>query len=200
MINLLPPPIKSSYDYARRNVTLSHWIIAFLIALLGLLAIGTTGLIYMQHLADTYAAEINSSQNSLKLQKLAQTQTKAQDISNSLKLAVQVLSQEVLFSKLLQQLATVTPSNASLSSLTIGQTTGALDITAQTTNYAAATQLQANLTDPANRIFSKADLVSVTCGGTTQAATNTKYPCTVTIRALFAEHNPFLFINNGAKS
>jgi Tfp pilus assembly protein PilN len=192
MINLLPPAIKSGYDYASRNVLTLRWLIAFSIALVGLGAIGTTGFIYMQHLSKDYQSQINVKEASLKQQKLEETQQAAKDISSSLKLAVQVLSKEVLFSKLLKQLGSVTPSNVRLSTLNISETTGALDITATSTNYRAATQLQVNLADPANKIFSQADIVNISCASGHDVSS---YPCTVTIRALFAKDNPFLFIN-----
>lgn len=194
MINLLPPDIKSSYDYASRNVHALRWLIAFAIALVGLGAIATTGLIYMQHISKDYQSQIASKESSLKSQKLDETQKAAKDISNSLKLAVTVLGKEVLFSKLLTQLGSVIPSNARLSTLNISETTGALDISAITADYKTATQLQVNLADPANKIFSQADIISVSCASGTGVAV-TAYPCTVTIRALFAKNNPFLFIN-----
>lgn len=190
MINLLPPDIKSRYDYASRNVHALRWLVAFVIALVGLEAIGITGFMYMQHLGSNYKTQISAQEESLKVQRLEETQTAAKDISSSLKLAVSVLGKEVLFSELLKQLGTVTPANARLSALNISETTGALDITAVTSDYRAATQLQVNLADPANKIFSQADIVSINCSSKTAS-----YPCTVTIRALFAKDNPFLFIN-----
>jgi len=119
-------------------------------------------------------------------------QKQVTDISNNLKLAVQVLSQEILFSKLLKQLASVTPRNATLTNLSISDTQKGVDITAQTANYDAATQLQINLADPKNQIFAKADIITINCGSTV----GIRYPCTVNIRALFAANNPFLFIND----
>lgn len=192
MINLLPPDVKDSYNYASRNVYAIRWLIAFAIALIGLGAIGTTGLIYMQHLSSNNEAQISAKRQSLDEQKLTQTQQKAKDISNNLKLAVTVLGKEVLFSELLTQLSTVVPSNVRLTSLNISQTTGAIDITASSTSYDAATQLQVNLADPANKIFSKADILSIRCDSSENAGA---YPCSVTIKALFADDNPFLFIN-----
>lgn len=199
MINLLPPKIKSSYSYASRNVNALHWLIAFVIVLAGLGAIGVTGLVYMQHLSNNYQKQIEAKELSLQTQKLSETQKAAKDISSSLKLAVTVLGKEVLFSQLLKQLGSVVPSNSRLSAITINQTTGALDITATSTDYDAATQLQVNLNDPDNKIFSKADIVNVGCNSS--ADTKSAYPCTVAIRALFAKNNPFLFINaKGSKN
>ena len=163
MINLLPPELKSSYRYARRNVMLVRWVVVLAISLLGLFAISTGGLIYLRQINDSYTPQIAATQASLNRQKLSQTRAQVTGMTNSLKLATQVLSKEVLFSKLLTQLATVMPSNAILTDLTISQTQGALDISALATDYDAATQVQVNLADPNNKIFSGADLVNVTC-------------------------------------
>lgn len=201
MINLLPPELKSSYRYARRNVLLVRWVVVLAISLLGLFAISTGGLIYLRQINDSYAPQIAATQASLEQQKLSQTRIQVTDMTSSLKLATQVLSKEVLFSKLLTQLATVMPSNAILTDLTISQTQGALDISALATNYDAATQVQVNLADPNNKIFSSADIVNISCSSAPSTdSTTSRYPCKVTIRALLATNNPFLFINDSGKS
>jgi Tfp pilus assembly protein PilN len=192
MINLLPTEIKDSYRHARANVHLLRWLCAFVIALVGLGLIGTAGVVYLRHATGDYQQQVASQQASLKEQKLEATKAKAKDISSSIKLAVRVLGNEVLFSKLLQQLATVTPPNVRLSALSISQTNGSLNISAVSTTYAAGTQLQVNLADPANNIFDKADIISIGCSDDSKSA----YPCSVSIQALFAKNNPFLFIND----
>jgi Tfp pilus assembly protein PilN len=198
MINLLPSGIKNGYRYARRNVTLGHWLALFGAALIGLALITTVGLLTLQHSIVQYNNKIDASQKLFTQENFAGTQAEVRNISNSFKLVVKVLGQEVLFSQLIKQIAAAIPTNAKLTGLTINQTQGGIDITAVAANYATATQVQVNLADPANKIFSEADIVSVTCGGTN--ATDPRYPCTVNIRALFAKNNPFLFINSkGAK-
>jgi Tfp pilus assembly protein PilN len=198
MINLLPPILKESYTYARRNVVLRRWIFAFVIALVGLGGITTYGLATMQQSINNYNKQIASSEAFLKKEDFAGTQAKAESISSSFKLVVQVLGKEILFSQLINQIATTLPGNANLTGLNISQTAGALDVTATTTNYQTATQVQVNLADPANKIFTKADIVSIDCDPS--KAKNKAYPCTVNIRALFAADNPYLFINSkGAK-
>ncbi|MGC1176796.1 MAG: hypothetical protein WA843_01890, partial [Candidatus Saccharimonadales bacterium] len=141
-----------------------------------------------------YKDQIATNEALLRKEKFAGTQTQIQDISNSFKLAVKVLGQEVLFSQLLKQIGTAIPPNASLTGLTIAQTQGGIDIAAIATDYTTATQVQVNLADPANKIFTKADITSITCD--TANAQDPRYPCTVNIRALFAANNPFLFINS----
>jgi len=194
MINLLPPELKEAYRYAHRNVRLVRWTVACALSLVGLAVISTFGLIYIQQTSRAYDVQISSTKTSLHKQQLGATQAKVKDISSSLKLAVTVLSKELLFSKLLTQLAKITPSRAVLTDLNISQSQSSVDITALATDYNAATQLQANLADPANKLFAKADIVSIACGTN---ITTPLYPCNVTIRALFVQNNPYLFINDG---
>ena len=197
MINLLPPDLKSSYRYARHNRTLVRWIIlmgASLVVACGLVA---GGYLYLNQQINTTTRQIATSNAELDAENIGAVQKQVTTISGNLKLAVSVLSQEVLFSQLLKQLASVTPNNVILTNLSISQTVGGVDITAETANYQDATQLQVNLSDPKNQIFTKADIVSINCSA--QSATSGKYPCTATLRALFATNNPFLFINSGSK-
>jgi Tfp pilus assembly protein PilN len=194
MINLLPPDVKESYRYARRNVTLRKWLVLFVVALVGLIGIGTYGLLTLQSSTNTYQHQIADQKKLFEKEDFEGTQADVRDISSSFKLVVKVLGQEVLFSKLIKQIAAAIPSDAKLTGLNINQTKGGLDITASATNYSAATQVQVNLSDPNNKIFSKADIVSITCGGSN--ASDPHYPCTVNIRALFGSNNPYLFINS----
>ena len=197
MINLLPTDLKQEYLYARRNTSLRRWAFALLFGLVGVGLVTTGGLLYMQNSIDTYSRQVVQSEDSLKEQKLNETRKHSEDITNSLKLVVDVLSREVLFSKLLTQIAAVTPAQTSLTDLSINSVQGSLDITAVSSDYQSATQLQVNLQDPANKIFSKADIQNISCNPT---ATDPQHPCTVTLKALFATNNPFLFINKTSRS
>jgi Tfp pilus assembly protein PilN len=194
MINFLPPDLKDSYRYAHRNLNLLRWVILFSVGFVGLAIISGAGMMYLQRQTNAYALQNNITGATLKKQDQDKVQKEISEISGNLKLVVQVLSREILFSKLLTRLGAVTPSNAILTGISISQTTGGIDIAAKTADYHAATQLQVNLSDPANKIFSKADIVNIDCSDTT---TDPQYPCVVTIRALFSDNNPFLFINAG---
>lgn len=144
--------------------------------------------------------QIAETQAQLKVQKLEETQKRVQDISSSLKLVLQVLAKEVLFSKLLRQVGAAMPPNTVLMNLSINKLQGGIDLQAGATDFQAATQVQLNLADSQNKIFSKADIVGIQCNSASASTpVAAKYPCTVTVRAQFAQNNPFLFINNGAK-
>lgn len=195
MINLLPPDLKDSYRYGRRNVGLRRWVLLCLAAFVGLGILSTYGLLSLHQQTVNYNKQIADAQTTLQREKYSQVQTQVKDITNSFRLVVQVLSQEVLFSQLLTHIATITPANANLTGLNISGTQGAIDISAISTDYNTATQLQVNLADPANQIFNKADIVSINCSSSTN---DPRYPCSVNIRAQFAKNNPFLFINSKA--
>jgi Tfp pilus assembly protein PilN len=195
MINLLPPELKQDYRYARLNHRLVHWLTAFVLAIGGVVIITGAGLFIMSNSIDSYKTRIANTQGQLASQHFTDVQKQVTDISNNLRLMVKVLSKEILFSKLLARLGQVTPPGVVLTNLSISQTESAIDITAQTTNYNAATQLQINLAAASNQIFSKADIVNITCQTGTQV-TNPAYPCTATIRAQLTSNNPFLFINS----
>jgi hypothetical protein len=196
MINLLPQELKQEYRYARHNRQLVHWSVAFLLAIVGVAVITGAGLVIMNNSVSSYNKKVAVMKSRLVNEDNSGVERQVSNISNNLKLMVNVLSKEVLFSKLLEQLGTITPSNVILTGLSISQSDSAIDITAQTTNYNAATQLQVNLAAPSNQIFTTADIVSIVCASDPATATYPNYPCTATLRAQFTNNNPFLFINS----
>lgn len=194
MINLLPPELKEQYIYGRRNVSLRRWAIALTTGLVGVALITLGGMLLMQKSITNYQGQVSTAKASLKKQDLNGTRTHAKSITDSIKLATTVLSQEILFSKLLTQIANVIPPNTNLTDLNIATDQSSIEVKAVAADYASATQLQLNLQDPANRIFSKADIQTITCTG----SQDPHYPCSVTIKALFSKNNPYLFINKGS--
>lgn len=192
MINLLPPEYKSELVYARKNTALKNWVIMSCIGVLGIVMIIAAGNFFISRSTVNSQAQVDKTREQLNAQKLEQTQAQVTDISDSIKLAIAVLGREILFSKLLSQIGTAMPNGSSLQSLTINSTQGGIDLTAAATTYQTATQVQVNLADPNNKIFEKADIVNVTC----DSAAKTAYPCTVSIRALFAKDNIFQYVTS----
>ncbi len=190
MINLLPPELKQAYRYGRINRHLIHWVFVFSAGIVGAAIITAFGYLYLNQTADNYKNQIATSNQQLAKQNLSTVQAQVKDISNNLSLVVQVLSKQVLFSELLQQLTKLMPADTNLTGLSISQAQGAIDITANAKNYSAATQIQVNLTSPNNQLFSKADIVSISCSGVTT------YPCSIALRALFSPNSSYMFINN----
>lgn len=196
MINLLPPDLKQAYHYARRNYHLSRWIVVLLTVLAGAAIITAAGWVYLNQTSKQYQSQITASQKNLDAQSYKQVESQIKEMSNNLKLSVQVLSKQILFSELLIHLGTIMPKDTKLSALNISQTEGGIDITAVAKTYASATQIQVNMSDSSNKLFSKVDLVSITC----DSSDTSDYPCKVSLRALFSNQNPFLFIHNTSRT
>ena len=204
MINLLPPEVKQEYTYARRSQKLRKWITAAMIGLVGVLLIIGFGFIAINKESQRYNTQISQSKQQLETKKLKDTKQQVEDMSTSLKLVVQVLSKQILFSELLQQIGNSMPRGSILTGLGINQVEGGIDLQARATNYQTATQVQINLSDPNNKIFDQADIIRVTCAEAStedeESELGSTYPCTINLRAQFSKDNSFLLINNADKT
>jgi Tfp pilus assembly protein PilN len=201
MINLLPPTLREANAYARKNTKLRRLAIT-LTSLLAVIAITFFGgLLFLKQTSNSLAKQVESTQQQLSIQDQANVKKEVDDLSSTLKLVVQVLSKQVLFSKLLKQVGSVMPQGSVLTALSINETAGGLDLQAKATDYQTATQVQVNLQDPKSLLFEKVDIVNVQCqaSGAATDATAARYPCTVQMRALFNKTNPFLFIGGNAQ-
>jgi Tfp pilus assembly protein PilN len=195
MINLLPPQIKNDVLYGRRNTVLVRWLIAIAVVAAGAVLIMAFGHLYLTQSAKTYTKQIEEGQERLRIQKLEETQARVSEISGSLKLVVQVLSREILFSKVLRQVGAAIPSGAVLTELTINKVEGGINLTFEAKDYQTGSQIVLNLQDPENKVFDKADIEEISCDAEIQA--NRTYLCQVSVRALFGDNSPYLFINEG---
>lgn len=198
MINLLPTSQKNAIIYARRNSKLLKASFALMAVTIGVLLILASGHFFIANATTKYEDRVKQTRTALDSQDLESTKKRIADLSNGLNLILKVLSREILFSKLLKQAGAVMPEGSVLSTIEISQLKGGIDLVANAKSYGSATQIQLNLQDPRNKLFEKVDIVSVSCGGST--TTDSKYPCTVTLRALFNDNNPYLFINSKSGS
>lgn len=195
MINLLPPAEKEVIMYARYNTQLRRWMLGVSVGLVGVALVVLGGQMILKQSVDSYQQAISSSKEQLQQQNQKETLEKVKGIQSSFKLVVDVLSREVLFSKLLPQVGRVMPNGTVLEGLSLNTDAGqtAFDITASARDFTSGSQIQVNLIDPANKLFEKADLVNVSCSA--KEGVPTAYPCQVTMRVLPAKANQFLLIN-----
>lgn len=192
MINLLPPDRADAIRYARQNTVLRAWMMGMAAAIIGLIIILVTGWFYIHSQAATLQKGIDITNQQLNDKNLAQVQSDAKEITGDIKVINQVLGSEVRFSDLIQAIGQDMPDGTILSSLKIGKVVGALDLTANSKDYQSAAQIAANLDDPKNGLFTKVDVISVTCGG--QEAPTT-YPCTAILKALFSDEVKTKFLS-----
>jgi Tfp pilus assembly protein PilN len=191
MINLLPTGTKEEMFYARRNTALLKWVMSLGVSLVGIVIIVVAGNILLQVSINNYSSETTKVQQQLQSQKIDETQKQIEEVSSNTKLATKVLSREVLFSKLLRQLGASLPTDTVLQQFQIEELGGGLTLQAAAADINAATQLQVNLADPRNKIFEKADIENISCNDEIPG----QYPCTIQLKALFADNNPFTLIS-----
>jgi Tfp pilus assembly protein PilN len=193
MINLLPTEQRKATLYARRNTILVRWLTGILAATAGIAVITGGSLFYLKQDSSALRNDIDKTKADLVAQNEKETLERVEQMSGNLKLAVNVLSNEVLFSKLLQSIGLIMPPGTVLKSLSLTNNIASqgIDLEIGAISYETGTRAHVNLNDAENGIFDKADLQSVTCN---EADTETIYVCTVSIRALFKSDNPFLLI------
>lgn len=199
MINLLPPVEKEAIMFARYNTQLRRWIAGGLLGLAGVILVVFSGNLLLRQSVQDYETSIEASKNRLSQHKQKETLEQVKSIQESFKLVVDVLSREVLFSKLLPQVGQVMPENTVLEALSLNTESEqtAFDITARARDFTSGSQIQVNLTDPDNKLFTKADLVNVSCPSKQDEPT--PYPCTVSMRVQPTDENPFLLISPETK-
>ncbi|MBX4190881.1 hypothetical protein KW794_02220 [Candidatus Saccharibacteria bacterium] len=187
MINLLPPDRAAAIRYGRQNTVLRVWLIGMATAIAGLIVILLAGWFYIHRQANTLQHGINATNQQLKAQNLTKVQADAKEITSDIKVINQVLGSEIRFSELIQTIGQDMPPGTILSSLKIGKVVGALDLTANAKDYPSAAQVAANLSDPNNGLFTKVDIISVTCSATSnQTGQLSAYPCAAILKALFS--------------
>lgn len=192
MIDLLPNDIKISRIYGRRNGLLLRWNLLCLMALLGILIVAGTGYFFINNSALSAAEVKSKTEATIKSTKLDEVEANYTTFSNNLKTVVQILSSQVLFSKLLQQIGGVTPAGATLNSVSLSDSDNALDLNFTTSSAGLAPTIQVNLEDPDNDLFEKADIIQVSC----QTDADDEETCGVGLRALFKTDANFLFLNS----
>ena len=198
MINLLPTAHAESIRYGRQNTKLRNWLLGIAAAIGGLILIVAGGWIYLNQQQRSYRQDIADTNQQLKAQNLSQVQANAKEITGDIRVINKLLGTEVRFSDLIQAIGNDMPPGAVLGSLSLSdKVSGALDLTANTKDYASAAQVAVNLSQAQNDLFSKVDIISISCG---QAAANQNYKCNAVYRALFskAAQTKFLSVAKGS--
>lgn len=193
MINLLPPDQKQALIFARRNTQLRKGVIGMAVGV-GLILLVTAGNFFILHNeTNSYRDNVASIEQELKTKDETNTIKRMNDISGTLNLVIKVLSGQVLFAQLFQQVGSAMPNGSILQNLALtGDMTTGVDLQIGSVDYYTGTQVLVNLQDTENKIFEKADLVSLTCAE--QTAENGPYYCTGKIRATFQKDSQFSFL------
>lgn len=203
MINLLPDVVKEEIVFGRRNLVLRRWILLVFIVVIGVGAMGVIGNMYINKNIKTMQSVAEITQARISSQNLESTQNDIKNLSNNFKTVTQLLSKQLLFSKLFVKIGGIIPNGAILSGITINDINSALDLNIASLTKDAANQSFINISDTKNGLFDKADLISINCSASTEKIT-TKYPCTANIKVVMKADSSFYFLNSitgsGAKN
>jgi hypothetical protein len=199
MINLLPPSRADAIRYGRRNSVLRVWLFGAAVAIGGLVLIIISGWIYLNQESTNIQKNIDITNKQLQAENLGQVQKDAKEVTGDITVINKILSQEIRFSELIQAIGNIMPPDTILGTLSLSnKVSGGVDISAKAKYGNSVPQIVANLTDPQNKLFMKADVVSVSC----DSSPTQIYPCTVILRALFSKdaQTKFLSFPAGGKT
>lgn len=197
MINLLPPDAKEETLYGRRNRKLVFvaGCIGVLIVALGSLTI--FGQYYLSRSEQQYIKSGQVVEARITDQKLEQSQKDLEALAANFKTASSLLGKQVLFSKLFPKLGEIIPSGAVVKQISIGNSDTSVEFEIRSLNKTIANQSFINVSDKANGLFEKADLLEISCATTTanQSESNDGFNCSTRIKALYRSDSPFLLLN-----
>ena len=193
MINLLPPDHKRALVYARRNTRLRTGVVGLSIGLVLLSLVAAGGFLIIRQEVNSYNDNTVAIEAELSRKGETTTIKRMNNISNTLNLVVKVLSEQVLFANLFQQVGTIMPDGSILQNLSLtGDMTTGVDLQIGSVDYNTGTQVLVNFQDQNNKIFEKADLVSLTCADPEKS--EGPYYCVGRIRATFQKDSQFSFL------
>lgn len=108
MINLLPYDYKEQIQYGRKNKLLVKWSLALGIAMLVIVAVSAAGTLYMYKTTKDYEKTVSQNTASLKEKKLEQDYKAMEQLSKDFKTVVDIASQQLLYSKMLKAIRSIT--------------------------------------------------------------------------------------------
>lgn len=187
MINLTPIDMKQDRHYRRNNLLFLRWITQSTLMLLLLIVsvVAGFGLISgQQKRLDKEKELLNKEISDLKLSEIESSYS---GFVANVDTVTQILSKQILYSDLIKQIGSVTPSGAILNSISISSKDNALDLNFKIDAQDIAPIIQLNLEDEKNNLFSKADIVQLNCPTTST--------CTAQLKAEYKKDFPYLFVN-----
>jgi hypothetical protein len=194
VINLITPDAKRDIFYARKNTRLLQILLRSYILLATLIIVIGFGYFWINRTATSLDSQAASARVAIATQNLDQVQQQAESISNSLKLINQVLSKQILFSKLFRQMGAIMPTGSALSQISVEKIEGGISFSADARDATTASQVQVNLSSPDAKLFQSVDIINLDCSA--DSATDSAYPCSISLRAQFAKDSGFYFINS----
>ena len=187
MINLLPPQTKKQIRAARLNVILLRYCVVLIISSVFLVGIFGVGF-YITDI-DNQAALAKQQESQKDISKYASVKAEAEAFSGNLAIAKTILSSEVIFSKLVTDIASTLPEGVILSNLSLAANTlgSPLSISAKTTSNAKAIELKDKL--ESSPLFEKVNIANIQVNDINDSASaiDRKYFVSVTLNTVLSK-------------
>ena len=179
MINLLPDDKKTEIRAGRVNVILLNYIVMSIAAacLLGLIVLGA----YVTLTLSRANAQDRVNSSNVDAAKYADTQREADEFRSNLSTAKQITSNQTIYSKLLVEIAQITPSGVVLDSLDLNPSSFGSQalLSAHAKTYSDALKLKTTFQDNSG-IFSDVHFSSIQTGD----STNEAYPVSISLSVI----------------
>ena len=192
MINFLPPNIKSDITYKRKNKALISWLVILLSFILIIILTIGFGIFFINQKANNLNRLVTVSEQRITDQDLESYQKKAESFSNNLETAIELLKDQLLFSKIIKTIGATLPPNTKLEKLEYSTANEILTLNIKSPDQNTISVAYKNIQESGtkeNSLFSKADLLKVLCSAESNE-------CTGTIVVLLNKNSNYYLLNN----
>lgn len=177
MINLLPYDEKRQIRASRLNSVLMRYFVILWVGGFFVAAVFATSYITLTNTKDS--ADSLLTQNQTKSSAYASVQQQAEQISSNLSLARNVLSQQILYSKVLTGIAQVTPQGTVIDKLTLSPATFGTSISLQAYAKSSDDALALKTAYQSSPIFSNVTIQNLSGGGNNTSSPVPGYPISI---------------------
>lgn len=177
MINLLPPEDKRQLRAARTNVLLIRYNIMLVAAVVFLFAAVGVTYVYLNNTKNTAQTTINDNQ--AKVSGYAPVEAEATQFRSNLATAKLILDNQVTYTKIILQIASLMPAGTILQNLNLDSSTfgTSIPLTAEAKDYPSALSLKDSFQK--SPLFSDVHFDSITSSAS--STTDNPYPIAVTL-------------------
>lgn len=178
MINLLPPEVKQEIRFGQLNITAIQYAVLIALISLALVAVLFFGVTVVSGDERSLRQAIDEKQQILT--ELEPTVAEAKQLEGTINTIAALLSREITFSQLLQDIAAVIPNGASLTGLSLtGDESLPLRIDALINDQTLAAVMRENLEN--SDLFEQADIQSVSASAISESGQATEYQVRIVV-------------------
>lgn len=184
MINLLSPDDKKLLRAARTNTILLRYYLLAVLVIAGASVVLAGGFYIADQNKNNFQVELSRAESDTA--DYAKVRQQSEEFANNLKIAKQILATEVVYSKMITDIANTIPAGTILTSLTLTPETISkkMELSFKTKSYDQGIALKSTLED--SDLFSDVSITNITSKGEEGSGA---YPTDVNISAKFHPRN-----------